>query len=435
MSNRVVLPPISRAKVRLFDVKHMAYWLILLLLVGCAKVRAINDVPEITLGDPAFFPTLEALTDAPIVGGNKIDVLQNGDGIFPLMLREIKTAKSTITFAQYLFKGGSLAQELARSFAERCQAGIKAYILLDSHGSEAPEEIPEMIRKAGCQLEYFRRIRAPQVILPWKLLQYNYRNHRRILVIDGRIGYTGGYGISDAWMGDGRTEDHWRDTNVRVEGPAVKFLQGAFTESWLETTGDLLGGDGFFPRLEPQGKVQLQFVKSSPVGGSFQNYLLYLLSITSAKKSILITNPYFIPDDRMIEALLDATARGVRVVVLVPGKIDFKITYRASRRHYGRMLLGGIEIFEYSPALLHSKTMVVDGVWATIGSTNFDNRSFALNEELNLALHDKSVAQSLEAVFAEDLKHSRKITYEEWDARGIKEKIWELFAFPVEEQL
>jgi cardiolipin synthase len=417
-------------------VKIGAYWLILLLLVGCAKVRAITDVPEITLGDASFFPTLEALTDAAIVGGNKIDLLHNGDAIFPAMLRDIKNAKSTITFAQYLFKGGSLAREFARSFAERCQAGVKVYILLDSHGSsEAPEEITAIMRKAGCHLEYFRRIRAPQVILPWKLLQYNYRNHRRILVVDGRIGFTGGYGISDAWMGDGRTPDRWRDTNVRVEGPAVKYLQAAFTESWLETTGNLLGGDGFFPRLEAQGKTPLQFVKSSPVGGSFQNYLLYLLSITSAKKSILITNPYFIPDDRMIEALLDATARGVRVIVLVPGKIDFKITYRASRRHYGRMLLGGIQIFEYSPALLHSKTMVVDGVWATIGSTNFDNRSFALNEELNLALYDKSVAQSLEQVFAEDLKYSRKITYEEWDSRGIKEKLFEWFAFPVEEQL
>jgi cardiolipin synthase len=417
-------------------VKGRVCWLILLLLIGCAKVRAITDVPEITLGDASFFPTLEALTDAPIVGGNKIDVLHNGDAIFPAMLREIKNAKSTITFAQYLFKGGSLAREFALSFAERCQAGIKVYILLDSHGSsEAPEEIPAMISKAGCQLQYFRRIRAPQVVLPWKLVQYNYRNHRRILVIDGRIGFTGGYGISDAWIGDGRTPDRWRDTNVRVEGPAVKFLQAAFTESWLETTGNLLGGDKFFPRLEPQGQTPLQFVKSSPVGGSFQNYLLYLLSITSAKKSILITNSYFIPDDRMIEALLEATARGVRVIVLVPGKIDFKITYRASRRHYGEMLLGGVEIFEYSPALLHSKTMVVDGVWATIGSTNFDNRSFALNEELNLALYDKSVARGLEERFAEDLKHSRRITYEEWDSRGIKEKLFELFAFPVEEQL
>lgn len=291
------------------------------------------------------------------------------------------------------------------------------------------------MRRAGCKLEQFRRVRAPQIVLPWKLLQYNYRNHRRVLVIDGRIGFTGGYGISDAWLGDGRTQDHWRDTNARVEGPAVKYLQAAFTDSWLETTGNILGGGEFFPRLETRGQVPLQFVRSSPVGGSFQNYLLYLLSITSARKSILIANPYFIPDDRMTEALLDAAARKVRVTVLVPGKIDFKITYRASRRHYGQMLLGGIQIYEYSPALLHSKTMVVDGVWATVGSTNFDNRSFALNEELNLTLYDRALAQTLEASFAEDLRHSRQITYEEWDARGLKEKFFELFAFPVEEQL
>jgi cardiolipin synthase len=416
--------------------KLRVYGFILLLLVGCAKVRAIHEVPEIEIGDASFFPTLEALTDAPIVGGNKVEILDNGDEIFPAMLRAIKSAQSTITFAQYLFKGGSLAQEFARSFAERCQAGVRVYILIDSHGgNEVPEEIPAIMRGAGCKLEYFRRIQAPHVVLPWKLLRYNYRNHRRILVIDGRIGFTGGYGISDAWLGDGRTPDRWRDTNARVEGPAVKYLQAAFAESWLETTGELLGGDGFFPRLEPRGDMSAQFVKSSPVGGSFQNYLLYLLSITSAKKSILITNPYFIPDDPMIEALLDAVRRGVRVVVLVPGKIDFKITYRASRRHYGRMLLGGIEIFEYSPALLHSKTMVVDGVWGTIGSTNFDNRSFALNEELNLTLYNKALARTLEQTFAEDLKHSRKITYEEWDARGLKEKFFELFAFPVEEQL
>ena len=409
--------------------------LILILLVGCAKVRAIDEVPQIELGEPSFFPTLEGLTDAPIAGGNQIEFLHNGDALFPAMLREIKNAKSTITFAQYLFKGGSLANELAQSFADRCLAGVKVYLLLDSHGSEIPDKLTEKIRNAGCQLEFFRRIRAPQVILPWKLLRYNYRNHRRILVVDGRVGFTGGYGISDAWLGDGRTEEHWRDTNLRLEGPAVKYLQAAFTESWFETTGDLLGGDGFFPSLETAGKTPTQIVKSSPVGGSFQNYLLYLLSITSAKKTIFITNSYFIPDERMIDSLLEATGRGVRVVVLVPGKIDHKITYRASRRYYGRMLLGGVEIFEYLPALLHSKSMVVDGVWATVGSTNFDNRSFALNEELNLTLYDRSSAHELEQTFAEDLKHARKITYEEWDNRSLKEKFFELFTFPVEEQL
>jgi cardiolipin synthase len=420
-----------------FSPLHLAlFCLVVLLAPGCAKVRAIKEVPEIELGDASFFPTLEALTDAPISTGNKIDILQNGETIFPAMLGAIKKAQSTITFAQYLFKGGSLANQFAETFAERCQAGVKTYLLLDSHGSsEVPDEIPEMLKKAGCRLEFFRRIKAPQVILPWKLLQYNYRNHRRILVIDGQVGFTGGYGIADAWLGDGRTENRWRDTNVRIEGPAVKYLQAAFTESWLETTGVLLGGDGFFPRLQSRGDTPAQFVKSSPVGGSFQNYLLYLLSIHSAKKTIFITNSYFIPDDRMIESLLEAAARGVKVIVLVPGKIDHKITYRASRRYYGRMLRGNIDIFEYMPALLHSKTMVVDGVWATVGSTNFDNRSFALNEELNVTLYDRGLARHLEKGFVEDLKHARKITYEEWQSRPLKEKFFELFTFPVEEQL
>jgi cardiolipin synthase A/B len=412
------------------------YGFMAVVVLGCAKVRAIHDVPEISFDDAASFPTIEALTDAPIVGGNKLEILQNGDGTFPVMLRDIQNAKSTITFAQYLVKGGVLAAEFARSFAERCQAGIKVYILFDSQGSsDAPDDLAATMRKPGCELEYFRRIQAPQVVLPWKLLEYNYRNHRRILVVDGRIGFTGGYALTDDWLGDGVTPDHWRDTNVRIEGPAVRYLQAAFTDSWLETTGDLLGGEGIFPRLESHGRTALQLVKSSPVGGSFQNYILYLLAIAWAKKSILITNPYFIPDDHMIAALLKATARGVRVVVLVPATSDFKITYRASRRHYGEMLLGGIEIFEYAPALLHSKTMVVDDVWATVGSTNFDNRSFALNEELNVGVYDRDVAQKMAQIFAADLKRSRKVTYEQWQARPLKEKFFELFAFPVEEQL
>jgi cardiolipin synthase A/B len=411
-------------------------WLVLILTLGCAKVLPVYQMPDILVGEPSFFPTIEAYTDAPIVGGNRIELLFNGDETFPVMLRDIKTAKSTITFAQYLYEDGSISYEFAQAFSDRCRAGVQAHILIDNQGSQKiPGEIPAMMRDAGCHVEFFRRVEAQQVFLPWKLLKYNYRNHRRVLVIDGRVGFTGGYGISEAWTGDGRTEDHWRETNARVEGPVVKYLQAAFTESWLEATGALLGGDGYFPRLEPRGKVSAQMVKSSPIGGSFQNYMLFLLSITSAKKSILITNSYFIPDDTMIEALLKAAARGVRVVILVPGKIDHQITYRASRSNYGRMLLGGIQIFEYMPALMHAKTMVVDGVWATVGSTNFDNRSFALNEELNLTVYDSSIAQRLEEAFEQDLKYSRKITYDEWSSRGIGERIYEIFAFPVREYL
>jgi cardiolipin synthase len=411
-------------------------WLALILILGCAKVLPVYQIPEILVGEPSFFPTIEAYTDAPIVGGNRIELLFNGDETFPAMLGDIKTAKSTITFAQYLYEAGSISDEFAQAFSDRCRAGVRAHILIDNQGSQQiPDKIPAMMRDAGCHVEFFRRVEAQQVFFPWKLLKYNYRNHRRVLVIDGRVGFTGGYGISAAWTGDGRTEDHWRETNARVEGPVVKYLQAAFTESWLEATGTMLGGDSYFPRLEPRGKVSAQMVKSSPLGGSFQNYMLFLLSITSAKKSILITNSYFIPDDTMIEALLKAAARGVRVVVLVPGKIDHQITYRASRSNYGRMLLGGIEIFEYMAALMHAKTMVVDGVWATVGSTNFDNRSFALNEELNLTVYDTNLARQLEEAFEQDLKYSRKITYEEWNSRGIGERIYEIFAFPVKEYL
>ena len=410
--------------------------LTILFLFGCAKVVSVQQIPEISLGESTFFPTIEAHTDAPITAGNRIDVLLNGDETFPIMLRDIKAAKSTITFAQYLFEGGTLATEFAQAFAERCRAGIEADILLDDHGSgKTPAEIIALMRDAGCHVEFFRRVEVPAVIFPWKLLQYNYRNHRRILVIDGRVGFTGGYGISDTWLGDGRTPEHWRETNARIEGPAVKFLQAAFAESWLETTGTAIGGAGYFPRLEPAGKLPAQIVSSSPAGGSFQNYMLFLLSINSARKTILIANPYFIPDDVMTEALLKAVRRGVRVTVLAPGKIDSRLTYTASRSHYGRLLLGGAEIFEYQAALMHAKTMVIDGIWATIGSTNFDNRSFALNQELNLTVYDASLARRLEVIFQDDLKYSKKITYEEWNSRSVFERLFELFAFPVREQL
>jgi cardiolipin synthase len=228
---------------------------------------------------------------------------------------------------------------------------------------------------------------------------------------------------------------HWRDTNVRIEGPVVSFLQTAFAESWLETTGIAIGGDDYFPRLDQAGTMQAQIVKSSPLGGSFQNYMLFLLSINSAKKSIFITNPYFIPDEVMSDALVKAAARGVQVVILTPGTIDNRFTYTASRSHYGPLLLGGVEVFEYKAAFMHAKTIVVDGVWATIGSTNIDNRSFALNQEINLTVHDSTVARRLEEIFREDLKYSEPVTYEQWQSRGVFERLFEFFSFPIKEQL
>ncbi len=416
--------------------RRMSWLLASLLLWSCGTVLGVKQTPEITIGEAKFFRTIEAHTDAPVTSGNRIDVLLNGDETFPVMLDEIRKAKSSITFAQYLYENGSIARELAQAFADRCRAGVKTTILLDSHGSgKVPSEIIATMKDAGCNVEYFRRVDAEGIIFPWKLLRYNYRSHRRVLVIDGRVGFTGGYGISQAWTGNGRMPEHWRDTNVRIEGPVVKFLQTAFAESWLEATGIAIGGDDYFPHLEPKGNLSAQVVKSSPTGGSFQNYMLFLLSINAAKTSVLITNPYFIPDKVMTNALLKAVDRGVRVVVLVPGKSDSRFTYTASRSQYGKLLLGGVKVFEYQASLMHAKTIVADGVWATIGSTNFDNRSFALNQEINLTVYDKGTAQKLEKIFSDDLTYSKEITYEAWQSRGIFERLFDLFSFPIREQL
>jgi cardiolipin synthase A/B len=416
--------------------RQLSWLLAVLLLWSCGTILGVKQTPEIAVGEAKFFRTIEAHTDAPITGGNRIDVLLNGDETFPVMLNEIRQAKSSITFAQYLYEDGSIARDLAQAFAERCRAGVNTTILLDRHGSgKVPSEIIATMKDAGCHVEYFRRIEADGIIFPWKLLRYNYRSHRRVLVIDGQVGFTGGYGISEAWTGNGRTAEHWRDTNVRIEGPVVRFLQTAFAESWLEATGIAIGGDDYFPHLEPRGKLSAQIVKSSPTGGSFQNYMLFLLSISSAKTSVLITNPYFIPDEVMTNALLKAVQRGVRVAVLVPGKSDSHLTYTASRSHYGKLLLGGVKVFEYQVALMHAKTIVADGVWVTIGSTNFDNRSFALNQEINLTVYDKATAQKLEKIFSDDLKYSKEITYEAWQSRGIFERLFDLFSFPIREQL
>jgi cardiolipin synthase A/B len=411
-------------------------FLILMLLLGCAGPTPVTKIDPMIVGEATFFPTIAAHTDAPIIGGNKIDVLLNGEQTFPAMLKAIRGARKSITYAQYLYQDGAIAYELAEAFAERCRAGLTVKLLLDSHGGgKIPKDIPQLLTDAGCQLEWFRRVRLFQFITPWELLNYNYRNHRRILVIDGILGFTGGHGVAEEWTGDGRTDEKWRDTDVRVEGPIVQQLQAAFVESWRDTTGHILGGDLYFPALKPVGKVNAQIVKSSPLGGTYESYMLLLLSISSARKSIHLSNPYFLPDERMQEALLDAVKRGVSVVVLTPGKIDHKLVYWASRRGFEPLLLGGIQIYEYQAALMHAKTMVVDGVWAHVGTTNLDNRSFALNEEINLIAYDHAVAGELEKAFADDLKYSKKLTYEAWKARPWREKFLEFFTIPLKEQL
>ncbi|HXU89737.1 MAG TPA: phospholipase D-like domain-containing protein [Methylomirabilota bacterium] len=402
---------------------------------SCARVQSHFALPELAAEEPSFLPTVEAYTSAAH-GGNTASLLLNGDQIFPAQLDAIRSARETISYAQYFYEEGSIGREIAEALAERCRAGIRAHILLDGFGTVLiPTAYQETMRQAGCKVATFRPLSPLSLLAAVGLRRDNKRNHRRILVVDGRIGFTGGSGISPKWMGDGRTEGQWRDTDVRMEGPIVASLQGAFVENWLEATGDVLGGDAYFPPVPRRGSLSAQIVRSSPAGGSFSMYTMFLLAMSSARRSIYITNPYFLPDDRMTRVLREAPGRGVRVVVLLPGTIDNNMVRQASRSTFGKLLRAGIEIYEYQPGLLHAKTMTIDGIWATIGSTNLDTRSFALNEELNAVMYGKDVAGQLDQHFADDLRYSRKVDYRRRRSRGFFPRLLEVLSLPVREQL
>jgi cardiolipin synthase len=401
-------------------------------LTGCAHVNTeLTKLPDVELGESAFYPTLQAYAGAPIIGGNDVQILLNGEQIFPGQLAAIKTARKSITYAQYYFEEGPCADDLIGALAERCRAGVPAHILLDGVGTLGmPARYTDALREAGCQVKTFRAVR------PWALRRANNRNHRRILVVDGRVGFTGGSGVSQKWMGNGRTADHWRDTDVRIEGPAVEWMQAAFIENWMEAAGEALGGDAYFPRPQtPRGQVAAQIVRSSPEGGAYAMYSTFLIALNAAKQSIRITNPYFLLDDAMADAVEQRLRRGVRVEVLVPGTIDHAFVRQASRATWGRLLRAGVKIYEYQPALLHAKTMVIDGRWATVGSANLDPRSFALSQEMNAIVYDRAVARRMEEVFAADVALSRAIDLETWSNRGIRARLFEILTIPMRDML
>ncbi len=403
----------------------------LLTVSGCGHVQPHLELPALQMGEPAFRSTLVAYTGNAVVPGNRVDLLLNGDQIFPAKIAAIRAARKSITYAQYVFEDGAPAADTAQALAERCRAGVSVHVLLDAVGALAmPSQYRDWMTEAGCEVASFRPLS------PWVIDRVNERNHRRILVVDGTVGFTGGSGTSGKWTGNGKEDGFWRDTDVRVEGPVVEQLQGAFAENWLEATGVALGGAAYFPRpSEIKGGVDAQVVRSSPAGGSVAMYTMFLLAMASAHRSIHITNPYFVPDEKMVLTLLQARRRGVRVVLLLPGAIDHNIVRQASRGELGRLLKEGVEIHEYRPALLHAKTMVIDSMWATVGSTNLDRRSFALNEELNLVIYDATVARRLEQVFEKDLAHSRPVTYAGWNNRGLLSRVLEILAVPVRDQL
>jgi cardiolipin synthase len=373
--------------------------------------------------DPQFARSMGVLLGPGLLEGNKVDTLLNGDEIFPAMLQAIREAKRTITFETYIYWSGQVGKDFAQALAERARAGVKVHILLDWVGSQKMDEalLAEMAA-AGVEI---RRYHA----LHWYTLdRLNNRTHRKILVTDGRVGFTGGVGIADEWSGNAQDKDHWRDTHYRIEGPVVAQLQAAFLDNWLKVSGLVIHGDDYFPPLAPVGSHFAQVFKSSPDGGSESMHLMYLLSVASARKSIDLAMAYFVPDDLALHALQDALRRGVRVRIIMPGhNIDAQTVRSASRALWGGILRAGAELYEYQPTMYHCKVLVVDGLWTSVGSTNFDNRSFRLNDEANLNVLDAEFARRQIADFERDLARSRRITLEEWENRPWTEKAKERF--------
>lgn len=387
---------------------------------------------EFGVKDAPFFPSAHALASPVPIGGNKIDLLENGIEIFPAMLSAIAGARETVHLESYIFWSGKVASLFRDALSERASAGVEVRVLLDGVGSSTKldDGDVESMRKAGCVVEFFHPIE------PWMLDAINNRTHRRILVVDGRVGFTGGTGIADVWEGNADTPDHWRETHVRVEGPIVGALQAVFQENWAEVRGEALVGEKNFPPVAAAGAASAQVIASSARTSSSATKLLYAVSIAAAQERISLSNSYFLPDDSSIELFVAAAKRGVDVRILVPGKInDVPATKAAGRARFGELLRGGVKMYEYQPTMFHPKTMVVDRVFATIGSSNFDNRSFELNDEINLTVYDAQVAEHLEAMFERDLKRSRRYTYDQWNSRSVAERFTEWLLMPFRSQL
>ncbi len=376
---------------------------------------------EYPVASDQFRRVVSAMLGPSLLPGNRSEALVNGERIFPAMLKAIREARRTITFEMYIFAGGEVGEAFTAAFEERARAGVKIHFLYDALGSsKIDKKYLERLEKAGVEIAKYNPLRI------YTLAQMNNRTHRKLMVVDGRVGFTGGAGVQDEWAGDAQDPRHWRDTHFRTEGPAVAQMQAAFMENWVETTGRVLHGEAYFPRLGAAGKELAQVVVASPGGGGESMQLLYLLSIAAAAKTIQLANAYFVPDNVEADTLAAAAKRGVKVQIIVPGPIiDNKNVRRASRASWGDMLRAGVEIYEYQPTMYHVKSMVVDGLWTSVGSTNFDSRSFSTNDEANLNVYDAGFAADQEAIFARDLKQSRRVTLEEWQNRPWKEKALE----------
>lgn len=400
-------------------------WILLALTAGVVLVLVVANLSSsekkikreidhlYPAGDPAFVRSMGTLLGPAILPGNRVTALCNGDEIFPAMLDAIRGARRTITFETYIYWSGTIGKAFSEALSERARAGVKVHIVLDWVGSgKMDDSMIQDMKEAGAEVVKYHPLRW------YNLGRLNNRTHRKLLVIDGTVGFTGGVGIADNWLGNAQDEEHWRDSHFRVEGPVVAQMQAAFMDNWIEARSQVLHGDHYFPDLSSVGPHAAQLFKSSANEASESARLMYLLSITSAAKSVRIANAYFVPDALAVATLVAAQRRGVRVEIIVPGRrTDAIVVRKASRSRWGPLLEAGVAIYEYQPTMYHVKVMVVDEVWTSVGSTNFDNRSFRLNDEANLNILDPDFARGQTRMFDLDKARSKQLTLEWWRSR------------------
>jgi cardiolipin synthase len=367
----------------------------------------VRNLHELT----TLMPSLVGLTQSSMEEGNAVRILQNGDEFFPPLLREMAAAKESIHLESYIWYDGKLARQVAQVLAQKARQGVEVRVLVDaSGGKQLKGDVQKMLEDAGAHVAHFHPIRIAN------LGRINNRDHRKLVVIDGRVAYTGGFGFADEWTGNGQDKKHYRDTGLRLEGPVVHRMQAAFSENWIEQTGEIPADAKFFPHVGRAGPT--------PTGSISSVQILYYLAIKAAKREIIIQNPYLLPDRGAIEALEEAVRRGVDVKIMVPSDdaTDNAIVQHASHHHFGTLLKRGVKIWEYERTLLHQKVIIIDGLWASVGSTNFDDRSFQLNDEINVGLLDAQLAAQLRAAFASDLRHARQRHFDEWQDRSLWHK-------------
>lgn len=380
---------------------------------------------------PQFRREMDAMLGPDVLAGNRVEVLQNGDQIFPAMLAAIGGARQSITFETYIYWSGRIGKAFADALKERAEAGVRVHVMLDWAGSMKMEQrFLDELTDAGVELRRYHPIRW------YSISRLNNRTHRKLLVIDGRIGFTGGVGIADQWQGHAQDPEHWRDLHFRIEGPVVAQLQSGFMDNWIKSTGVVLHGDLYYPPLEPVGEQAAHLFVSSPAGGSASMHLMYLLAIAASVRNIDLEAAYFVPDDVVIAALLAARDRGVRIRVLVPGKhIDSSLVRISSKRCWGGLLEKGVQIHEYQPTMMHNKMLILDGHLVSVGSTNFDMRSFELNDEASLNILDNDFAARMTAVMEADLAHSLPYTLAMWQRRPWRQRLAETVTWPFRSQL